>query len=155
MIDKLKIMSKEHIHLAKKSAQKKKKLIWFQSRKGGKSPSGCFCSGDNIKAQTQALPGDRRPSWHLKKALKMSVTVPLFWEKGTRGVAQWQGGSQAPRSNNPILQQKDMTNLGKGRRHPQESEASVTCSVAKPWGRSWASLKSVSSSVLNNESSEC
>lgn len=76
MIDKLKIMSKQHVHLSKKSTQRKKP-IWFQSIKGGKSPSGCFCSDDSPKAQRQALPGDRNPSWHLKKALKMSVIVPL------------------------------------------------------------------------------
>lgn len=38
MIDKLKIMSKEHIHLAKKSAQKKKKTHLVPEQKRGQEP---------------------------------------------------------------------------------------------------------------------
>lgn len=38
MIDKLKIMSKVHIHLAKKSAQKKKNSFGSRAEKGARAP---------------------------------------------------------------------------------------------------------------------
>lgn len=55
-------MSKQHFHLYKKSEHGEKNSFGSRVEKGGKSPSGCFCSGDSPKAQTQALSGDRRRS---------------------------------------------------------------------------------------------